>query len=178
MDNYLAKHGIKRQVWLKPGGSSKPGRRSAVDIRRGQVGGAIAKVGLDRKTIGKANLDKGAIDQNDKSKQGPAPEKLGKDKEYAFYFKEGDNIDSLVEKCVEGNSEGWTCKACGVKKNVKSNLQNHIEKHIGGTSYSCPLCGNVRRTRYQIMCHISLIHDLPKKSQIVSMARQLIPNPC
>ena len=178
MDNYLAKHGIKRQVWLKPGGSSKPGRKSPVDIRRGQVGGAIAKVGLDRKTFGKANLDKRAIDQKDKSKQGPAPEKFGKDKEYAFYFKEGDDIDSMVEKCVEGNSEGWTCKACGVKKNVKSNLQNHIEKHIGGTSYSCPLCGNVRRTRYQIMCHISLIHDLPKKSQIVSMARQLIPNPC
>ena len=171
----MAKHGIKRQVWLKPGGSSKPGRRSPVDKRRGQVGGAIAKVGLDRRTIGKANLDKGAIDQKDKSKQG---NQSGKDKEYAFYFKEGDNIDSLVEKIVEGNSEGWTCKACGVKKNVKSNLQNHIEKHIGGTSYSCPLCGNVRRTRYQIMCHISLIHDLPKKSQIVSMARQLIPNPC
>ena len=161
----MAKHGIKRQVWLKPGGSSKPGRR-------GQVGRAIAQVGIDRKTIGK---DKGAIDQKDKSKQG---NHLGKDKEYAFYFKEGDNIDSLVEKCVEGNSEGWTCKACGVKKNVKSNLQNHIEKHIGGTSYSCPLCGNVRRTRYQIMCHISLIHDVPKKSQIVSMARKLIPNPC
>jgi len=166
VDNYLAKHGIKRQVWLKPGGSSKPGRR------------AIAQVGLDRKTFGKANLDKGAIDQKNKAKQGPAPEKLGKDKEYAIYFKEGDNIDSLVEKCVEGNSESWTCKACGVKKNVKSNLQNHIEKHIGGTSYSCPLCGNVRRTRYQIMCHISLIHDVPKKSQIVSMVRKLIPNPC
>ena len=64
-------------------------------MRRGQVGRAIAQVGLDRKTIGKDNFDKGAIDQKEKSKQG---NQLGKDKEYAFYFKEGDNIDSLVEK--------------------------------------------------------------------------------
>ena len=153
VDNYLRKQGIKAQVWLKPGGISKSGRRSPL---QGKTPKKTPKSKLKRKESG--------------------PPLSEKDKEYAFYFKEGDNIDSLVENCVEGKDAGWTCKACGVTKSVKSNLQNHVEKHIGGTSYSCPLCGNVRRTRYQIMCHISLIHDIPKKSKIVSMARQLIPS--
>ena len=151
----MKKQGIQEQVWLKPGGISKSGRRSPV---QGKTPKKTPKTKLKRRESTKVS------------------EKERKEKEYAYYFKEGDDIDSLVESCVEGQDEAWSCKACGVKKSVKSNLQNHVEKHIGGTSYSCPLCGNVRRTRYQIMCHISLIHDIPKKSQIVSMARQLVPN--
>ena len=151
MDNFLKKQGIETQVWLRPGGISKPGRRSPVSPPK-----KTPKEKLKRRESTKVS---------EKER-----------KEYAYYFKEGDDIDSLVESCMEGQDEGWSCKACGVKKSVKSNLQNHVEKHIGGTSYACPLCGNVRRTRYQIMCHISLIHDIPKKSQIVSMARQLVPN--
>ena len=147
----MKKQGIETQVWLRPGGISKPGRRSPVSPPK-----KTPKEKLKRRESTKVS---------EKER-----------KEYAYYFKEGDDIDSLVESCVEGQDEAWSCKACGVKKSVKSNLQNHIEKHIGGTSYSCPLCGNERRTRYQIMCHISLIHDVPKKSQIVSMTRQLVPN--
>ena len=155
MDNYLKKQGIEKQVWLKPGGISKSGRRSPAQSKT-------------QKNTPKAKL---------KQRENVPTEKERKDKEYAFYFKEGDEIDSLVENCLEEKDGGWSCKACGVTKSVKSNLQNHVEKHIGGTSYSCPLCGNMRRTRYQIMCHISLIHDVPKKSQIVSIVRRLIPNP-
>ena len=151
----MKKQGIQKEVWLKPGGISKSGRRTPL---QGKTPKKTSNCKLRRR------------------EKAPLSEKERKDKEYAFYFKEGDDIDSLVENCVEGKDAGWTCKACGVTKSVKSNLQNHVEKHIGGTSYSCPLCGNVRRTRYQIMCHISLIHDIPKKSKIVSMARQLIPS--
>ena len=149
----MRKQGIQTQVWLKPGGISKSGRRSPLQQRKTPK--KIPKERLKRRESTKASE---------------------KEKGYAFHFKDGENIDSLVERCVEAQGGAWSCKACGVKKSVKSNLQNHVEKHIGGTSYSCPLCGNVRRTRYQIMCHISLIHDIPKKSQIVSMARQLVPN--
>ena len=152
----MKKEGIQTQVWLRPGGISKSGRRSPL---QGKTPRKIQKAKLQRRESSKVS------------------EKERKDKEYAHHFKEGDDIDSLVESCVKEQGEGWSCKVCGVKKSVKSNLQNHIEKHIGGTSYLCPLCGNVRRTRYQIMCHISLIHDIPKKSQIVSMARQLVPKP-
>ena len=155
MDNYLKKQGIEKHVWLKPGGISKSGKRSPIQSKT-------------PKNTSKAEL---------KRRENAPLEKERKDKEYAFYFKEGDDIDSLVDNSLEEKDGGWSCKACGVTKSLKSNLQNHVEKHIGGTSYSCPLCGNVRRTRYQIMCHISLIHDVPKKSQIVSMVRQLIPNP-
>ena len=161
-------------MWLKPGGTSKSGRRSPPERRSSleRRSPLERRSSLERRNSLEGKSPKAKL----KEGKGVLPEKERSVKEYEFLFKEGDDIDSLLEDCVVETEEGWSCKACGVTKSLKSNLHNHIEKHIGGTSYSCPLCGNVRRTRYQIMCHISLIHEIPKKSKIVSMARQLLPN--
>ena len=107
VDNFLKEQGIETQVWLRPGGISKSGRRSPL---QGKTPKKIPKEKLKRRESTKVS---------EKER-----------KEYAYYFKEGENIDSLVESCVEEQDGGWSCKACGVKKSVKSNLQNLSLIHI------------------------------------------------
>ena len=81
----MKKQGIETQVWLRPGGISKPGRRSPVSPPK-----KTPKEKLKRRESTKVS---------EKER-----------KEYAYYFKEGDDIDSLVESCVVGQDEAWSCK--------------------------------------------------------------------
>ena len=73
-----------------------------------------------------------------------------------------DNISEVeehVEQNIIRNLDGtYSCKICGKSSGKKiSNMKNHIETHLEGLSFDCPMCEKTFRSRNSL-AHHKIIH--------------------
>ena len=70
------------------------------------------------------------------------------------------NIDEKIEEFVGRDDAGnFKCNLCGkTTGRHKRHLQNHIETHLDGLSFSCQFCDKTFRSRNSLALHKSRFH--------------------
>ena len=74
--------------------------------------------------------------------------------------------NAKLDEMIVTNADGTiSCSVCGkVAKegrrpyDTRNNLRNHVETHLEGLLYNCPLCDKTFRSRNSLNCHKSLKH--------------------
>ena len=69
-----------------------------------------------------------------------------------------EKLNENMEKCEDGS---YRCKICGKmsgSKNDSRNMRNHIETHMEGLSFTCPICQKSFRSRNSLFKHKSVYH--------------------
>ena len=73
-----------------------------------------------------------------------------------------EQVLQYMKDCDDGS---YSCSVCGKKSKVtstrtiqKEGMMKHIETHIEGLSYSCPVCHKVFRSRNSLTAHKSVYH--------------------
>ena len=75
-----------------------------------------------------------------------------------------DEVKEKIKQCIETDADGnMRCTICGkegvgAKRNVRWNLEQHIETHIEGLSYPCQLCGKTFRSINAFGVHKTRFH--------------------
>ena len=75
-----------------------------------------------------------------------------------------DNKDRINEFLLEGDDKSYKCSFCGKisyknpKGNQKFRMQRHIETHLEGLSYTCPICQKEFRSSTTLSNHKSKHH--------------------
>ena len=69
-------------------------------------------------------------------------------------------VDEQIEQNIVRNLDGtYTCKICGKNSGKKiTNLKNHIETHLEGLTFNCPMCEKTFRSRNLLAIHKSRFH--------------------
>ena len=74
-----------------------------------------------------------------------------------------DKIKEYMEECTDGS---FKCAVCGKlsvatlpRKVQRLNMSRHIEIHMEGLTYTCPLCPKTARTRKAMFVHKSRYHN-------------------
>ena len=78
-------------------------------------------------------------------------------------------VDEQIEQNIIKNIDGiYSCQICGKNSGKKiSHIKNHIETHLEGLSFNCPMCEKTFRSRHALACHKSRDHKQLKQSQNV-----------
>ena len=73
-------------------------------------------------------------------------------------------VNQYIEICSDGS---YRCTVCGKtsdsdkhQKNKKNNMMNHVETHLEGLTYCCPLCQKIFRSKNSLSKHKSAYHKL------------------
>ena len=71
-----------------------------------------------------------------------------------------EKVNEYMEKCSDGS---YKCKICGKIPTGKNsgktqNMRNHIETHMEGLSFPCPICQRTFRSRNSLSSHKSQTH--------------------
>ena len=74
-----------------------------------------------------------------------------------------ENISKLNEQIeqniIRNTDNTFSCQFCGKNSGrVRSYIRNHIESHLVGLSFNCPMCEKTFRTRSSLANHKSLKH--------------------
>ena len=68
-----------------------------------------------------------------------------------------DNISEVneqIEDNIVRNAENmWECKVCGRSFARKDHLKQHVETHLEGVSFDCPMCEKTFRSRNALAIH-------------------------
>ena len=65
-------------------------------------------------------------------------------------------IDEILTK-----SDGIiTCTACGKTGTHPGNMRKHVQIHVEGLSYSCPICNRSFRSKNSLQCHNGVFHKI------------------
>ena len=68
-------------------------------------------------------------------------------------------LDKQIDSMMERIDKVWTCKVCGKKDRLNTNIKKHIEGvHLEGASYTCDLCGAIARSKNGLQSHIFRNH--------------------
>ena len=68
-------------------------------------------------------------------------------------------VDEQVEQNIVRNLDGkYSCKICGKSMNHKTNMKKHIETHLEGLCFKCPMCEKNFRSRNLLANHKSNFH--------------------
>ena len=151
VDNFLRYHNMKVQVRLKP----------SVEI----IGELLKKSDECKAKETEKKIDGNKVENENKPKL--------EQPRYFYNVQEGDDVDAIIISMMKINDDHLTCTVCGLSKPSQVKMKNHIEQHIGGTSYTCNLCQKVFRTRYILGSHSRREHGIPwdfKNSQRKNLA--------
>ena len=66
-----------------------------------------------------------------------------------------EQINQYMEKL---GPENYACKMCGKTATKTTNIRNHIETHLEGISYPCPICFKSFRSKNSFNNHKSVYH--------------------
>ena len=66
-----------------------------------------------------------------------------------------EKLGEHMEKCEDGS---YRCKLCGKTCGLMWTMRYHIETHINGLSFSCPICQKSFRSRNSLSSHKSQYH--------------------
>ena len=68
-------------------------------------------------------------------------------------------VRALSDKYIETLEDGsFSCSMCGKCGNLKHVIQYHVETHLDGLSFPCPVCDKKFKTRNSQRAHLSLKH--------------------
>ena len=74
-----------------------------------------------------------------------------------------EQVLQYMETCSDGS---YRCTVCGKtsdsdkhQRSKKTNMMNHVETHLEGLSYSCPLCQKSFRSKNSFSKHKSVYHN-------------------
>ena len=68
-------------------------------------------------------------------------------------------VDEQIEQNIINNMDGtYSCSLCGKTSGKKQHAQNHMETHLEGLSFPCPLCEKAYRSRNTLAMHKSTKH--------------------
>ena len=68
-------------------------------------------------------------------------------------------VDEQIEQNIIKNMDGtYSCSICGKTSGKKQHAQNHMETHLQGLSFNCPLCDKTYRSRNTLAMHKSTKH--------------------
>ena len=71
------------------------------------------------------------------------------------------NVDELVKQYLEKCSDGYRCTFCGkicTGKSSRLDARRHIETHIDGLTYECPICLKTFRSKDSLRNHKFRFH--------------------
>lgn len=76
------------------------------------------------------------------------------------YAKNLSKIIGLIEKVTDPDgNQSWSCKECKQTSEDKTNIRNHVETHISGLYYECPLCvGKKLSSKKSLDVHLDKFH--------------------
>jgi len=66
-----------------------------------------------------------------------------------------EKLDEHIEKCEDGS---YRCKLCGKTCGLMWTMRYHIETHMEGLSFNCPICQKSFRSRNSLAKHKSVYH--------------------
>ena len=70
-------------------------------------------------------------------------------------------VDVKIEENIVRNAENmWECLQCGRSFARKDNLKNHVETHLEGLSFDCPMCEKTFRSRHSLTMHKHRFHKI------------------
>ena len=68
-------------------------------------------------------------------------------------------VDEQVEQSIVKNWDGtYSCNICGKIMKHKSDMKRHIETHLEGLSFNCPMCEKTFRSRLSLAMHKTRSH--------------------
>ena len=68
-------------------------------------------------------------------------------------------VDEQIEQNIIKNLDGsYSCNICGKTSGKISHAKNHIETHLEGLSFNCPMCEKTFRSRNTLCWHKSTKH--------------------
>ena len=69
------------------------------------------------------------------------------------------DLNLQINKMIEKSKGLWNCKVCGKTSSRISNIKDHAERHIAGTSYTCNICNKTFPNRPSLKNHDAKIHS-------------------
>ena len=54
----------------------------------------------------------------------------------------------------------WRCMACTYSSKYKADTRKHVETHLVGLSYTCPICNKEFKSKNSVQAHKSVLHKL------------------
>ena len=77
-------------------------------------------------------------------------------------------VAEQIEENMQRNDEDqWECKVCNRCFARKDHLKQHIETHLEGLSFDCPICGSTFRSRSLLAKHKHRNHRKLYAGQVV-----------
>ena len=68
-------------------------------------------------------------------------------------------VNDQIEQNISRNLDGtYSCQICGKKSRTTQHIKNHIETHVVGLTYNCPMCEKTFRSRPSLGMHKSKFH--------------------
>ena len=67
-------------------------------------------------------------------------------------------IDLKMKELYQKNDGIWNCLACDHSATDGGNMRKHVEIHLDGLSYTCPLCQKEFRSKNILYLHTRKIH--------------------
>ena len=67
-------------------------------------------------------------------------------------------VDEKIQQLIEKRDGRHHCKACDYSTTWKTNIKEHVERHIDGLSYPCQFCDKTFRSRKSLRNHLYCLH--------------------
>ena len=71
---------------------------------------------------------------------------------------DGRDLRETINEMFDKENEFYVCKSCGKTAKKRDHIVKHVEIHIEGLSYDCPLCDKTFRSRNSLQFHKSKYH--------------------
>ena len=68
-------------------------------------------------------------------------------------------LTKIVDELVLKDGSMSVCKSCGKTSSRSSDMRKHVEIHIEGLSFPCPICNNTFRSINILKCHTQRFHE-------------------
>ena len=69
-------------------------------------------------------------------------------------------VQSKIDEILTKSDGIITCTACGKSGTHPGNMRKHVQIHVQGLSYSCPICNRRFRSKNSLQCHNGVFHKL------------------
>ena len=73
------------------------------------------------------------------------------------------STSSKYQEYFDYDGDIYQCKVCNYKSQRRTSMMQHIETHIEGLSYSCPVCYKTYRSAHSLSSHKSMYHRQKNK---------------
>ena len=66
----------------------------------------------------------------------------------------------MMEMAADNNGKNvWRCNVCAKVIKFQTHIERHIETHIEGVSFTCQLCGAIKKSSRALNIHLIKYHE-------------------